>query len=170
MSLILETGAGLDNSNSYASVAFADDYLSLYSDKYTNWAELSEAQREAYLLQGSQYIELKYNNRWKGKKATSTQALSFPRTQIYIDGYLVAHNIIPLAVRQATVEAALRAFEGDSLLGAELEAGNIQSETVKVGTIESSISYTGTKNRPNYPKINLLLTQLIRSNNQIYRG
>ncbi len=172
MSLVVETGAGLVDANSYVSVEYADSYVTDYAKDGTAWAAANTAAKEKALKQATQYIDLKFGNKFTGTKSKSTQALSWPRYRVYdIDGYLVASNFIHRYVQQATVEAALRVIAGDDLLAVQAAGGNIASETKKIGSLEKSTAYVGGKNQvPIYSKIEALLRPFVASRNVLHRG
>jgi hypothetical protein len=62
-----------------------------------------------------------YRPRWKGARATSTQALDWPRSGVIVDGYPIAANTVPPDVSRACADLALRASAED--LSPDLERG-----------------------------------------------
>lgn len=171
MALIVETGEGLSNADSYISIADADVYVDSYADDATAWNSTDDAAKERMLKRATQYIDLNYSSRFVGNKCLSTQALVFPRYKVYFDSYLVPHNTVHQNIKQATVEIALRYLAGDDLLGKQSAGSNIASETKKIGSLAKSVEYVGGKNqRAIYPKINALLRQFLTSSNTLSRG
>lgn len=114
MALVVETGTGNATAESYISVVDA-------STRHTNlgntaWAALaSDTVREQYLRRATEYMEGAYRQRWKGYKKTSTQALSWPRDDVYLDysvggpDNLVSNTIVPADVKNACADLALKA-------------------------------------------------------------
>jgi hypothetical protein len=111
MTLVVETGQGGADSESYASVAFADQYHEQRAN--VAWAGLTEPQKEAYLRRATEYMLGVYRQRWKGARATATQALDWPRMDVEIDTYSVPAGSVPVEVRKACAILALKAIKGE---------------------------------------------------------
>lgn len=118
MSLIIENGEGLSNSESYIDVAFADAYF--LKRGITEWATLTNC--EQLIIRAMDYIENNYT--YQGTKLISTQALQFPRL---ING----ETVYPIALKNAVCELALKANNGDLLQ----DTGKTTIRE-KVGTLE----------------------------------
>lgn len=75
MQFLVETGQGIENANSYASVEAADDYA-LFWD-YPEWIELDTEVKERWLILASSYMDsyLSYPSRILNSK----QGLLYPR-------------------------------------------------------------------------------------------
>lgn len=130
MTLIVETGAGLANAESYISTTDADSYHAARGN--TAWADLGTEDKEAALRRASDYMTGAYRDRWKGYRATSAQALDWPRVGAVVDGFDVPSDSVPAAVARACADLALRASAGE--LAPDLERG-IASQTVDVITV-----------------------------------
>lgn len=134
MSLIVETGAGLADAESYISVSDAASYL---SDRgYSAFAALAtDALKEAALRKATDYMEQAYRTRWKGTRVTATQALSWPRLYVErIDGtYYYPGDEVPVEVKNACALLALKSIDGD--LNADLTQG-VKREKVDVMEVE----------------------------------
>lgn len=111
MALIVETGAGLANSESYISVADADIYHAKRG--CVPWATLTTTQKEEALIRATDYIEQAYSQNFYGLRVNSTQALSWPRYGVTLNGYSVSSDTIPQAIINATAELAYRAAQGN---------------------------------------------------------
>lgn len=110
--LILETGVGLANSNSYADLAYADAYFAEHPFHADAWANITdEDQREALLKYASLYLDSSFD--WIGYKATETQAMGWPRVYAYDNGYLWPELSVPDKVRKAACEQAFVLSRGD---------------------------------------------------------
>ena len=116
--LIVESGNGDSNSESYIDVAFADAYF--LKRGITQWASLTN--REQLIIRAMDYIENNYT--YQGTKLLSTQALQFPRL---ING----ETVYPIALKNALCELALKANSGDLLQ----DTGKTTIRE-KVGTLE----------------------------------
>lgn len=110
MSLIVETGTGIANAESYISVVDATNYHAARGN--AAWAALaSDTEREQLLRKATDYMQSFYAGRWKGVRLTGTQSLDWPRSAVVVDGYQVA--FLPADVAKACAELALRAAAGD---------------------------------------------------------
>ena len=127
MTIIVEDGTGLADAETYISVSDANTYHAARGA--TAWAALSESDKEAALRRATDYMGQAYRPRWAGQRATSTQALDWPRTGVVVDGYEVASTVVPSAVSRACAELALRASAEE--LSPDLERG-IKRERVDV--------------------------------------
>lgn len=78
MPLIVETGAGLANANSYISLADANTY---FADRgVTAWDLLDDTdQKTPALINAAEYMRRTYGRRWLGVRSTLTQRLDWPR-------------------------------------------------------------------------------------------
>ena len=93
MPLVVETGAGLADAESYRSAADTAAYFA------ARGITAAEAEWEPLLLRAMDALEAR---RWAGTRATTGQALSFPRTGITDpDGVAYADGIVPRALGEA---------------------------------------------------------------------
>jgi hypothetical protein len=109
----VEDGSGETNSNSYCTIEFADDYLSIKSASFTTtWDALTDEQKENALMWGSRVLDQRA--RWVGTRAHTDQAMGWPRIGARDrDGFIVADDIVPLQVQQAAVEMAFHLITED---------------------------------------------------------
>lgn len=117
MSLIVETGAGLSNAQSYTSVAEADLYHSIRGS--TLWPNMNESEKEMCLIRATDFMLQKYRLRWKGYRFVTTQALDWPRAGVVMEDFNgmyglanVSYEVVPVEVKNACAELALRASIG----------------------------------------------------------
>lgn len=104
MALVVETGAGLANSNSFASVAQGDAYADSRLYK-TAWQEAVLPDKEKALITATAAISRDFV--FDGVPTSESQALVFPRDGLYTtDGILIADNAMPLILIDATCELA----------------------------------------------------------------
>jgi hypothetical protein len=136
MTLIVETGAGLNNSESYISVVDADTFHSNYGN--TAWAALDTPTKEACLRRATAYMTQIYRLRWMGLRVSVTQALDWPRIGVilrdtasfFVDlrlAYTVPADVVPIPVQQACAQLALKASTQD--LAPDLDQ-RVNSETI----------------------------------------
>lgn len=144
--LVLETGAGLENANSYASVAEADDILDPQNNTAA-WDAATDAAKGDVLIWATRLLD--QHVRWSGYKATEDQALRWPRYNVYDrDGYLIDSDIVPVPVKQATAELARYLLSDDRTAEEEtrgfrrLKAGSVEMEidrTDRIGVLPDSV-------------------------------
>lgn len=152
MAFVVEDGSGLSNANSYASVAEADAYAD--DRNLTAWHS-NPAHKEEALIRATDYIEAVYRQAWLGYRASQTQGLSWPRTNVEVDLYPVAANIVPKEVKYATIEMAIRA-EAETLLPDQTQ--RVKREKVDVLEIEYADGSDATKR---FPFVSQLLSPYI---------
>lgn len=111
--LILETGAGLVNSNSYADLEYADAYFAEHPYHADAWANITDEDvRESLLKAGSLFLDTAFD--WFGYKQTQTQAMQWPRAYIYdVYNTLIPPYTVPENVRRAACEQAFMMSKGD---------------------------------------------------------
>jgi hypothetical protein len=97
MALIIEDGTGKTDSQSYASEAELDSYASVRG------VTLSGVDTEL-LIKAMDYLE---QQNFKGNKLTKEQALQWPRYDVWIDGFPVDTDEIPVQLKEAQMEYAL---------------------------------------------------------------
>ena len=118
-------GTGLAAANSYADQAFADAYL--LDRGVAAWASLTDADKEAALVRGTDYIDAVYGHRVKSATLVDSdvQALRFPTVS---DG-------LPDRVKQAAVVAANLESQGLDLLPSVGAGARVKRERVE-GAVE----------------------------------
>jgi len=158
MPLIVETGEGLANADSYVSV---DQFNAYRQGVYGSAAGETPELVEAALRRATMYIDLKYIDKWIGYRTTGrTQALAWPRT-VTNRGYreFLGIDEIPREIIQATCEAAIRELSSPgSLMPDYVSAERIIRE--KVGPIETQYAASGSP-VPQVPIIDNLLRSLV---------
>lgn len=148
--MVVETGTGLDNADSYVSIDFADDY---FSSRNPKWADKTDEEKETALIVATDYVDNMF--KWKGKKASGEQALSFPRFCLFdSDGYKVEG--IPKKLKQAVCVVADYG-SGTTLFGVDEEKGDIASESVSGAVSVSYFQGTRKENVSTLQQVNALL-------------
>lgn len=130
MSLITETGMGDSTSESLCSVIDALDYHAARGN-YT-WSTLTTDQQEQSLVRATDYMEAVYSQRWAGTRTTSTQALSWPRYSVFVNGYVTSSSAVPKPVIAACAELALRAAAGELLSDATQQKTRTKVDVIEV--------------------------------------
>ena len=164
MALIVETGAGLSNAESYVSAAEADAYFEKRG--VSAWAAITDDDlKDALLRRATDYMGQIYRLGWKGDRTTLTQALDWPRTDVervdrpdtgsgYADYY--ASDSVPDEVKRACMELALRANDADLLADVGRETSAEQVGDISVTYVVGSIR------QKDFAAVNSLLAPLLR--------
>lgn len=135
MSLVVEDGTGKADAESFISVAAASTRHTALGN--AAWAAAaSDTVREQALRRATQYMEQAWRLRWKGTRASETQALSWPRyINVPIDGFYIDSDEVPATIANACADLALRALSDD------LNADQTQAiKREKVGPLETEYS------------------------------
>jgi hypothetical protein len=104
MTLVLDATVGGANSNSYITVARANE-ISEYDILTTvDWFVADVDDKIRALVSATRQLD---TLPWVGERATTTQALAWPRVNAVINGRTVATDEIPIEVEQATYDLAL---------------------------------------------------------------
>jgi hypothetical protein len=104
MTLVLDATVGGANSNSYITVARANE-ISEYDILTTvDWFVADVDDKIRALVSATRQLD---TLPWVGERATTTQALAWPRVNAVINGRTVATTEIPIEVEQATYDLAL---------------------------------------------------------------
>lgn len=129
MTSTLVATAGSASADAYCTMVEAEAYISsLYYS--SDWTGKSDTQKDQVIRQATRLLDCLS---WVGVKAASSQALEWPRSDVYDrNGYEVASDAIPAFLRNATAEFALRLLAEDRAA----DAGAIVPERVKVGSLE----------------------------------
>lgn len=155
MSLIVESGQAGADSESYCSVGDAI----AYHTKLGNTAFLNlndELSKERALRKATNHMTQVYRQSWKGQRATSTQALDWPRVGVEVDGYCFDSNAVPSVVRDACAELALRALTGQL----SPDVGPQKTE-VKIGPITTKYA-EGTRATKKYSAVDNMVAPFLK--------
>lgn len=157
MPITIETGAGLSNADSYASVA---DCTSYAADMGLAFAGTTSAQ-EAALRKATLYLDTMY--RFGGVKRSRNQALQWPRVGAMLDGYELTPDSIPAKVVKACCELAIRAMSAD--LVTDVSPAVVTEETVGPITTKYGPHRNGGQSR--YAVVDALLSGLAGSTSTV---
>jgi hypothetical protein len=158
MTLIVEDGTGLANAESYISVTDADTYHDRRGN--TLWSTMNVTERENCLRRATEFMVGFYGERWKGDKKLGTQALDWPRYNVWLEAripVLVSDTNIPRVVGNACAELAFRAASGPL------------SDDQTRGVLEEAVGPIKIKYDPlspqqaRYPYVTLILASYLRS-------
>ena len=115
--LIIETGEGLPNSESFATA----ESLAMYAVKFGRTIPATEPEQEALLRRSAvQMMALT----WKGQKAHADQALPWPRRGVDVDGEILSSTYIPARIEY-----------GQMALAVEIHADDIDPPSQRTGAV-----------------------------------
>ena len=137
--MAIEVTAGSATAVAYDTAANADAYFAARG--ITVWTG-DESAKEQALIRGTDYLERRYRGRWVGVKATSIQALAWPRGHISdVDGYAIDATTVPDQVKRANFEAALLVLTGTNLEPVLSRGNSIKRKKVKAAVVETETEY-----------------------------
>ena len=163
LTLILETGAGLANANSYATVAESDAYHDghLYA---TAWTGATSGNKAAALVMATRLIDAEIQ--FLGLRTIMTQALQWPRTDVPnpdADAVL-ADNALPAVLVRATCEQARAMLIED-------RTSNPMGEGLKFTSLASNqTSFDKNDRRPVLTKLVQVMLSKLGSQNSAQSG
>jgi hypothetical protein len=163
VTLIVEDGSGISDSNSYCDLDFALEYC--VNHGYTSWIDMTEDEQKVYLIKGTSFVDNFYE--WKGYKRTSVQSLEFPRNGL-IDNNRTEILGIPNNLKKAVIEAAFinLSSEVDNLFVSRDENGAIKRQKVDELEVEyfgeSEVTETEAEYKTTYQVLNKLLKGLYK--------
>lgn len=127
MALIVEDGNIVAGANTYVNTTTFSTFLSSRGKSFIG----TEGNSEQTLLLAMDYIE---TQNFLGNKYTKAQSLQWPRSGVYVDGFLIETDEIPSDLQIAQMETAISIDSGNnplSTLGRETEMEKVGDITVK---------------------------------------
>lgn len=162
--IVVETGEGLSNAQSYVSVEEATVYHTAFGN--SAWTERAD-QQEVSLVKATQAIDAVWGMMYGSRKKTRAQALLFPRLGFYDNnGDYVEADEIPRCLKTAVCEMALQYItQGTDPLENDVDSG-IKRKKQKVGDLEEEIEFDGTAQvksvKEKNSRVNFLLQPILR--------
>lgn len=140
----VEDGSGLTTSNSYASVAEADDYLSIKPNDAA-WVALNSSVKQEYLMWASRLLDQRTS--WRGWKQVDESAMRWPRYGATDrDGLTVANDIVPNPVKAATIEIAFhllsQSVDPSTPISTSGEIKRVKADVVEIEYFEGTATAT----------------------------
>lgn len=159
MAIIVEDGSGKTNANSYIDVDFARAYAESRGFSFPVDTEV-----EPWIVNACDFVE-SFAEQFKGNRKTATQALSWPRTNVVIDGEKFPDDKIPTQLKLAQAQAVVEQSQG-SVLQPPITDYAVRRE--KVDVIEVEYATGGGQNNtatvtltPKFPKVEQWLRPLL---------
>lgn len=160
MTILVETGLGLPNSVSYASVAEANARHGA-STSADAWDAFDLPVKEQRLVTATRRLDTMFD--WAGQPYLSSQALGFPRSMIRNSwGQPMYTREVPAAVKNATIDLALWLPEEVASSATTASSDVVQEVTlgpigIKLATPSSSSTTTTT------PSTTLIPAEIVMS-------
>jgi hypothetical protein len=121
MTVTVTATAGSSSANSYLTVAQADDLANVYLGTLA-WASASTDNKGRALIMATRYLD---ELSWIGDRASTTQALAWPRTDAECGDWSFTSAVIPQPIKQACFDLA-EALLGDATLLGGSGPGNAE--------------------------------------------
>ena len=160
MSLLVETGAIINGANTYVSRA---DYIAYAASIGITIADGVEADYQ--LIKAAEYID-NHEENLKGTKVDRDQAMSYPRTDLYIEGWYWSSEEIPRQVILAQKMYALMINDGEDLYNRNVNPNTaIKKERIE-GAVEVEYAHNSniTQQLSKNSKADALMSSLLHNN------
>ena len=159
--------------NAYITVA---EFKSYHDDRGNNYdAAEDDAAIEQAIVRATDYLDMRFNFVGERRNLRPVQTTEWPRNGAY-DRDRASINDIPVEVKEATAEYALRAITASLLSDPTRDATGaaIIERSESVGPISESVKFAGAASftLPKYPFADLRLTRagLVRAGGTLLRG
>lgn len=134
MALTVEDGSGVLDADSYIAASFVATYADAYGEDKTGWLALSSSARDAACRVAAVVLDSRWRFRFPGLRATEDQGLAWPRSDaLYIDGYPIDYQSIPVEVQRAQAHLALLSSQGVDIASDTEQTMQIDSATAASG-------------------------------------
>lgn len=163
MAFVVEDGTLVADANSYASVEFADAFLSDLGK--ASWLSLLLARKQECLVSATAYMDTIFAERYKGAVIDRLQSLEWPRKNIAV----IPQTEIPILLKKACALYAYRASSSPLLPDPTTDANGFLTtvKRQKLGPLErefqipsNGVGSTAMLIRP-YPEADLLIYRLL---------
>jgi hypothetical protein len=173
---VVEDGTGLANANALATVAFVDQWNEDH-EAATEWSGLNpDTAKEAIIRKATAWIVWQHRSLWRQYRRSETQALPWPRDEIYDDAEAVsiAKDTVPLCVQEAVAYACIRLAQTFTLLAdvTRESAAESYSYSVPDGKTESFTWKGGGLQEDEIvmTAVDRMLAPVLHSGPPVYRG
>lgn len=164
MAFVVEDGTGVADANAYITVEFADAY---FSDRGISEWTGSTSVKQTAIVRATDYIELRFADRFVGQLSPDSTTLSWPRDYVYDREGNLMTNQIPLELKKSCAEYALRALSLTLL--PDPEQNGISRAYNRVGPLEEEVEYHASQIIQKYPMADRLLTRYLTSSAGVIR-
>lgn len=167
MTLTVETGVGLADAESYASVAEFKAYAAKVGYDYTT-PTYTDTQIEQALRRATVWLDAKYRDQFQGTWTVSTQALEWPRSGVLYRNTAIEAYSVPTLLKNALCEAAWRELTLPDGLSPDQAGDQIKRD--KVGDVETEFRVGAVNARPWVPVLDDILSGLLKGRATAYVG
>lgn len=151
MALIIEDGTGKTDAESFATAA---DYVA-YAAKFGLTVPATEAEQEANLRNAA--LQMQTMN-WKGCRAHSDQALSWPRRDAEVYGEILPSTLIPARIQYGQMALAAEIHKDDvdppeqrqGPVTKERVEGAVEVQYAELASVNQSKLLPAAPDRPSY--------------------
>lgn len=159
MALIIEDGTGKTDATSYVTLAEIRAYA---TERGVTTIPAVDADAEVLAIKAVDYLEA-VRDKYKGYKAGETQALQWPREDVYIDGYYFSSTDIPQELKDAQCQLCIEAVTEDL----QPNGGGRTITKEKVDVIETEYAARGAvADYTTFTKVEALLEPILTSAGQ----
>jgi hypothetical protein len=158
VNMIVETGEGLPNANSFASIAFAREYA---TNRGKSLPDDDDA-LAALLISAFDWID-SLEDRLKGVRTTMSQAGAFPRAGVYVNCVELADDEVPSKIAAASTMLAVAAHDGVDLMPNIGPDDLIKSERIGPIATEYWTGISGSPGQTNMTAVESLLKPFYKS-------
>jgi hypothetical protein len=145
MSLTVETGAGVQDAEAYASVAYVTSYWAnqTQSALAAPWAASTTPLKEGAIREATAYLDATYGPFYVGTRRGRLQGLLWPRSNaLDPSGYQLPD--LPDELKKAVAELAGRVISSGEPLADDVDPLTmVTREKKKIGPIEKELEYGG---------------------------
>lgn len=160
MALIIEDGTLVADADSYATLAVAR----AFAEKRNLVPVVTDIALEADLIKSMDFIE-SFRTKFKGAIVAETQALLWPRKNVYINGFLFDEKSIPQELIDAQCQLAVEISNGVDLFRTVTEPFIVDQT---VGPIRTKYDEKGAGvNSNSLPYVDIFLDVLLTSNSPL---
>jgi hypothetical protein len=157
MAIVVETGEGIANANSYVSVADATAYAA------ARGVTLDPDTVEAQIILATDYLET-FGCSYLGKQTYNPQELAWPRTGVWIAGVEMADDVIPNSLKKAQQQLVIEQANGFDLMPST-DGQIVKVEKVDVISTEYAVGTDWGESGgpvPAFPRVDALLKALLK--------
>lgn len=141
MTLIVETGAGVPDADSYAATSTIDTYWSnrAHNALATVWSDATTSQKEGAAREATAFLDAVWGRFYRGEAKGRAQGLLWPRSGA-LDGSGFLLPDLPREIVWAVCELAARALSARLVPDADV-AGAVKRKREKIDVIEEETEY-----------------------------
>ena len=165
MVLTVETGAGLADAESYATVAEFKAYAGKIGYDYSDY---TDTQIEQALRRATTWLDARYASTFQGIWTTSTQALQWPRSGVLYRLTSIDSDEIPSKLKDALCEAVWRELAYPGRLTPDAMGGEIKRDSV--GDVSTEFRLLAVGQSPSLKIVDDLLADLLTGRASAFVG